>query len=467
MQIIDFGSFLSDGRLISRGKSLVRRLFSNFSCSIQSLASNRAEQKGYYRFINSPRLKEEEIIGSLSATCNKNCNGKIVLAISDTTDINLTSHKNRLKSNGGYGILDSNRPGYGFKLHPTVVVDADTLMPLGISSVQFLLRTQNNDKPYSVTRMQPVMEKESAKWPVGVQQTRQALDEAKAIIFIQDREGDIYEQWAGAPTDGKSFLLIRSKADRRTAENDFLSQRLNSSPVLGTYTTILEGGGNRKEARQEATFEVRVVEVSFKKPDKKSKGLPSQTPGLYVIETKQINPPEGKEPVVWRLVTTWPLTDFESICTVIGWYEARWYIEEVFRVLKKEVVDIESCELEDAYAIRKFILILLEVIIKIFQVKIAYEEPEQGYEPQLVFTEQEQRCLVMIYEQKLKGKTEKQNNPHQPDTLAYMVWIIARLGGWKGYISQQKPGATTLAEGLKKFYQLYAGFQLFLIVGTR
>ncbi len=92
--------------------------------------------------------------------------------------------------------------------------------------------------------------------------------------------------------------------------------------------------------------------------------MPACTPPVYVIETTQVNA-AAREPIIWRLITTWPLSDFESIRMVIGWYEARWYIEEVFRVLKKEVIDIESCELENAYSIRKYILIILEVIIKI------------------------------------------------------------------------------------------------------
>ncbi|MGB4774423.1 MAG: hypothetical protein WBP45_04570, partial [Daejeonella sp.] len=59
---------------------------------------------------------------------------------------------------------------------------------------------------------------------------------------------------------------------------------------------------------------------------------------------------------------------------------------------------------------------------------------------------------------KVAGGTTKLSNPHQPQTLKWATWIIARLGGWKGYASQRKPGPLVLHRGLIKFYQLYDGW---------
>jgi hypothetical protein len=58
----------------------------------------------------------------------------------------------------------------------------------------------------------------------------------------------------------------------------------------------------------------------------------------------------------------------------------------------------------------------------------------------------------------LEGKTEKQKNPFPINSLRYTTWIIARLGGWKGYASERKPGITTLWIGLEKFYDVFDGF---------
>jgi hypothetical protein len=44
--------------------------------------------------------------------------------------------------------------------------------------------------------------------------------------------------------------------------------------------------------------------------------------------------------------------------------------------------------------------------------------------------------------------------------LAWASWIIGRLGGWKGYVSQRLPGVITLHEGMTRFYALYQGWLL-------
>jgi hypothetical protein len=77
-----------------------------------------------------------------------------------------------------------------------------------------------------------------------------------------------------------------------------------------------------------------------------------------------------------------------------------------------------------------------------------------------VFTEEEQQCLQMINEQ-VQGKTEKLKNPSKSKTLKWATWIIARLGGWKGYASSRKPGPIIFQKGLVKFYHMYQGWLLF------
>ena len=60
----------------------------------------------------------------------------------------------------------------------------------------------------------------------------------------------------------------------------------------------------------------------------------------------------------------------------------------------------------------------------------------------------------------LEGKTEKQKNPHPRPSLAWAAWIIARLGGWKGYASERKPGPITLLRGLQAFSTIHQGWLL-------
>ena len=76
-----------------------------------------------------------------------------------------------------------------------------------------------------------------------------------------------------------------------------------------------------------------------------------------------------------------------------------------------------------------------------------------------VFNEIECKVLSAVLP-KLEGKTVKQKNPHQLDQLSWASWIIARLGGWKGYKSESPPGPITMLRGLKRFQSLLEGYQL-------
>ena len=59
-----------------------------------------------------------------------------------------------------------------------------------------------------------------------------------------------------------------------------------------------------------------------------------------------------------------------------------------------------------------------------------------------------------------EGKTEKLKNRNNPATLKWASWIIARVGGWKGYASQRPPGPITFFKGLYNFNLLFEGWSI-------
>ena len=64
--------------------------------------------------------------------------------------------------------------------------------------------------------------------------------------------------------------------------------------------------------------------------------------------------------------------------------------------------------------------------------------------------------------EKLEGRTEKLKNPHAQGSLAWLSWIVARLGGWSGYTSRgYKPaGPKTIARGLMRLDGIIEGWAL-------
>jgi hypothetical protein len=108
----------------------------------------------------------------------------------------------------------------------------------------------------------------------------------------------------------------------------------------------------------------------------------------------------------------------------------------------------------------------MEVIIKLFLMRLAYAEPEVGLSADTCFSKDEQEFLEHQIIG-LEGKTEKQKNPYKTKDLKRYVWAIARLGGWKGYESKRHPGITTLWTGIKYFKASLQGWEIMRNVSTR
>lgn len=62
---------------------------------------------------------------------------------------------------------------------------------------------------------------------------------------------------------------------------------------------------------------------------------------LYAVTTTEINPPKGKEPIHWFILTTIPVLNYKDAFEKIEWYRQRWVIEIFFKTLKS------GCKIED------------------------------------------------------------------------------------------------------------------------
>lgn len=409
---------LKDKRLLKRGNKILDDLFRKTVHSIRQLTEDDAAAKAFYRFLQNDSVTEKDILNNLLNNCKATCKGRIVLCIQDTTEINLGSHCGRIKKDSYIGTTNANKDkGLGFFIHPSFVIDAQTATPYGYADIKTWNRPlefkSKHERQYGKL---PIEEKESNKW-IEVSKNTQAnlKDVVDRIVIIQDREGDIYEQFAVIP-DQKTDLLIRAKTNRTLADGEKLFDCLSSSPAQGTYQVDIPA--KEKRPRREANIEIRHKRVEITRTSSSSKDSPP-TVLLYLIEAKETGY-EGKDKVCWRLLTTIPITDIETAKLCIEWYSWRWMIEEVFKVLKKEGYNIEASELEHPSSVRKMCLMILETTIKLFLMRLAYAEPETDLEAGICFSDDEQEFLEHQIT-KLEGKTEKQKNPFKAKDLKRYV----------------------------------------------
>ncbi len=310
----------------------------------------------------------------------------------------------------------------------------------------------------------PIEEKESYKWLEVSKNTQNSLkDVVPAMVIAQDREGDIYEQFATIPDD-TTELLVRARTDRKLKDKSNLFSSVATEPVQGSYQIKIDACAQTKRKKRNATIEIRYKEVELKRPTNASKTI-APSLKLYFIEASETGY-NAKDKICWRLLTTMHVENVEIAKNCIEWCSWRWTIEEVFKILKKEGFNIEASELEYAWSVRKLSLLIMEVVIKLFLMRLAYAEPELEISSNSCFTEEEEEFLEHQIKH-LEGKTEKQKNPYKQKDLKRYVWGIARLGGWKGYESKRHPGITTLWIGLKHFKDAMDEWTICRNVSTR
>lgn len=452
----DYKGRFGDKRLAERAKLLSQSLFFGKTSSIHGSTRNESEQKGFYRFLANERITEQELIAELSQRCGANVKGRNVIVIQDSSSIGLSEHSGHIKPGSGVGLV-GNKTGLGFLTHVSLVLDADRETMLGYSDVQLWHRTE--DKSNNTTqayKRQSIEQKESYKWIKASLQAKEQLSTAQSITIIQDREGDIYEQFC-LIGDAKTSLIIRNRDNRKLSDGSKLHERLCQASVLGKYQIAIYSDIRKEKVSRTATVEVKCIPVAICKPvSAKTKDIPKALT-LYAIEVKETDR-SVSHPVCWRLLTTEEITTYEQTITIVEKYKQRWYIEQLFRLLKKQGYQIEATQLENGWAIRKLFVLVLNAALRVMQLYLAYDR-EESQPTAEVFSEEEIRFLGMIEANHI-SMTEHTKNPFSKERLAWASWIIARLGGWKGNSKQRKAGPILLKTGLDKFELMYQGWKL-------
>lgn len=413
-----------------------------------------------------PNLTEEILIQEAADRVGLLAANRHVLCLQDTTEVNLTCHGGRIRDKSCLGRLDSPDYALGFKMHPAFILDAQQLTPLGFSDVKLWHRPA--DMPDRHARQygrHPIAEKESYKWIEVAQRSKEVLKKARTVTVIQDREADIYEVFNEVP-DERTHLIVRSSFDRRTMGDKSLSGALANQPCMGHHVISLQTDARKNRVKGTVTLEIRYCRAEIRRPSScNTTGSPESIP-LYVVEAKQAGGSTAKKGVYWRLLTTHPVNSIKDAEQILEWYSCRWYIEQVFRLLKHKGFRIEQTELESGGAIRKLSVIMLTAILKIIQMRLSYDDENEGQPIEEVYGEQEIECLRLA-NKKLQGKTHHLQNRYNDKRTKWATWVIARLGGWSGYGSQGPPGLITLKNGMERFCYMLEGFLLAKDMGTR
>jgi hypothetical protein len=423
---------------------------------LRQLGGDRAGEERAGRFFASPKVTTEKIVESWGALTGPAVAGLHVLAIQDTSEIKFPTRAGRRR---GLGPL--NRHTRGVLVHAMIAVDAASHACLGLVGGEVwnrpgLVSTHHNERP--------LCERESRRWLDTTEQAKDVLSRAAMVTVVADRESDIYPAWATVPEAGFHLLSramvdrqVAAPKDRTEAEGATLFKAAAGFAVAGTRSIALPARRPTQAART-AVVEIRFGEVEICRPRHEQNRTLPKTVRLRLVEVREPNPPEDEdiEPVHWRLLTTHRVDDVAMAWQIVAWYQARWTVEQLFRVTKSQGLGLEDSQLASAERLLKLAAVAIKAACIDMQL-VQERDGVHGLPASTVFTAPEIDTIEVL-SPTLEGKTERQKNPHPAQSLARASWVIARLGGWNCYY--KPPGPITMRRGMERFHAMHEGRML-------
>lgn len=435
---------LGDARRNKRLIRIVEDLAAQPDSSVPLACGNIAATKAAYNFWKSPHFQASDIRAAhTSSTIERIKKHEIVLAIQDTTNIDLTSHP----ATKGVGYLD-HRKSSGLKVHSTLAATSNGV-PLGIIEQQVWAREQENLGIAKRRRQRETKEKESQRWLDGLQTTQNLIPSEIQVVTIGDSEADIFDIFSQQRRE-KSHLLIRGTHNRKVDHcGKYLHLAIRQIEVSGTVT--VEVKRSPEHSSRQARLTIRFTSFDIQVPLHHIGRLQLKPVRLQVILAEEENPHPGTNPISWLLITSLEINSLEDAACCVQWYTYRWLIERYHYTLKSGC-GIEKLQLETAdrihMALATYTIVAWRLLWLTYQARVHPDLP----------------CDVVLENREWQSLCATINKnpipPDQPPSLHDAVRMIATLGGFLGRKGDGEPGVKTIWRGLRRLHDIAATWQL-------
>lgn len=440
---------LGDVRLERRATRMVEQFRDQPECTIPQATANRNDMDAAYHFFANPRVTPGGVLNNFLPQTQKLIRQQTrILVVQDTTDCNYDS----LEDTRGLGYTDGADVS-GLMVHSSLALAPEGL-PLGLLTQQIWTRDPK-DKGRNQTRHRRVAaDKESYRWADHAQAVCQVVPPEVQILLVADRDGDIYD-WLAAPRPSNVHVLVRVAQMHRIVVTDpdgsegKLGAVVGVQEPLGTYQLTLPRADERPA--REASLEVRVAAVQMVAPRHAKNRASLPAVDVWVIETRELNPP-STESVYWCLVTTQPILTMAAATQALREYALRWRIERFHFVLKSGC-RIEQLQLETADRLSNAVALFSQVAVRLLRLtywgRVAPQTPASEE-----FTAEEVAVLDCCREH------QENNQQTRVATIPDAVQVIARLGGHLGRKGDGPPGVKTLWRGLRRLHDFLNGINI-------
>ena len=415
---------LGDARLNKRAIHILSSLMKSPQSSLPKASQSWSKTLATYRFLSNDSVSHEALMTPhYDATeCRiRQQSSTAILCIQDTTELDFNG-----QDTDGLGRLSYDRQR-GMYLHPTLCITPERL-PLGITDAWMWSRGLTK----AADQANPDV-KESRRWIEGYERIADMAQRCpeKRLVYIGDRESDFYELLKRAQQlDYPADLLLRAQHNRALGDDIKLWDAIDEQSVLTriTFTKPRKKGEKSRKVIQE----IKTLRYKLRPKSK-------QPIDLTLVQAREINPPKGTPPLIWRLVSNRYAETAKQACELLDWYRARWEIEMFFDVLKVGC-RVEKLQLDTKERIEKALAMYMMVAWRVmFLMRLGRTCPDLPAD--LVFDPVEWKVSYRLGEKALPGGIP---------TLNQVIRNLAILGGFLGRKGDGEPGAKSIWIGYSR-----------------
>jgi hypothetical protein len=434
---------LGDWRRTKRLVELAGVLAQHPTAAFPEACGDGAMLKAAYRFFANDAIEPQDFLSShIEATYSRLQQVPLVLAVQDTTAVDWTSHL----ATQGLGPL-GHTACQGLLVHSTLAFTPERV-PLGLLAQHVWARDPDDVGKRTRRKQLPISQKESQKWLTSLEAVGSAHDGCPKARFISvgDREADVYDLLAAERPEGVE-LVIRASWDRAvSAPERYVRATVEAQPVVEHL--VLQVPRRGPHPGRDATLSLRFGPLTLRPPrHRPAEGLPAVA--LWAVQVREVEPPDGVEPIEWLLLTTVAVQTVADAIERIEWYACRWGIEVWHRILKSGC-RIEARQLATGERLQRCLTLYSIIAWRVF------------YATMLARAVPEMPCSVLLEIEEWQALYCAIHHcptpPASPPSLGQAVRWIAQLGGFVGRRRRDQPGAETLWRGfqhLTDFTRMY------------
>lgn len=427
---------LGDERLNRRLELVLRRLAAQPDKSIPAASRGWSETQAAYRFFNNEKVTPEKVLAPhQEATLQRARLHPLVLCVEDTSELDFTSKP----KTEGLGPLNYELTR-GLHIHPLLALTPEGLC-LGVLDLWRWVRDASDhggkDRQHRLSR--PLEQKESLRWVEGYKKVCALQEEVEAtrMVYMADRDSDLFELFEAAES-GSAAWLIRAAQNRAVEGGGLLWETVGQSASLGQVEFHLAPARGRSARR--VVQSLRAQRVLLRPPYRPDKKLAPVE--VTAILAREETPPEGEDPIEWRLLSSLPVESFADACEKIQWYLCRWQIEVFFHILKTGC-KVEDLQLQHRERIEVALAVYLIVAWRVlYLTRLGRTVPDLSCE--VAFSPPEWRAAYLV--------SKRQKPPCEPPRLQEIITLVAGLGGYLARKGDGPPGPKTLWIGLQRVW---------------